>query len=114
MFRANSFLTGLVSGHPGTARWLSGPLSPPSSPSLKSASSRGSRLLSRGRVIITDRLHGHILGLLLGIPQVLVGDRYGKVKSFYESWTRDCPITSWADSEKEADTARSVARASAR
>lgn len=29
---------------------------------------RGLRLLSRGERIVTDRLHGHILALLLGIP----------------------------------------------
>jgi exopolysaccharide biosynthesis predicted pyruvyltransferase EpsI len=115
MFRANSFLTGLVSGHPGTARWLSGPLSATFEPLAQQRLERGCRLLSRGRVIITDRLHAHILGLLLGIPQVLVGDRYGKVKSFYETWTRDCPLTSWAESAREAvETARSMTRTSAR
>ncbi len=33
---------------------------------------RGCRLLSRGRAVITDRLHGHILCTLLGIPHVVL------------------------------------------
>jgi exopolysaccharide biosynthesis predicted pyruvyltransferase EpsI len=48
---------------------------------------RAARLLSGGEVVVTDRLHGHILCALLGIPHVLVDDRYGKVGSFYSSWT---------------------------
>jgi exopolysaccharide biosynthesis predicted pyruvyltransferase EpsI len=45
------------------------------------------RLLSDAEVVVTDRLHGHILCALLGIPHVLVDDRYGKVGNFYASWT---------------------------
>ena len=41
----------------------------------------GCRLLSRGRVVITDRLHAHILCLLLGIPHVLLDNSYGKVRA---------------------------------
>ncbi len=114
-FRANSLLTRLVSGHPGRARRLSGLLSATFDPLARQRLERGCRLLSRGRVIVTERLHGHILGVLLGIPQVLVGDRYGKLQSFYETWTRDFPLTWWAESAREAvETARSVARPSAR
>ncbi|PVD31816.1 hypothetical protein C0Q70_07234 [Pomacea canaliculata] len=32
----------------------------------------GLSFLQRGRVVITDRLHGHILSVLLGIPHVLI------------------------------------------
>jgi len=70
----------------------------------------GCRILSRGRVVVTDRLHGHILSLLLGIPNVLLDNNYGKVKSFYETWTKNCGLTVWADSLQEAfDTGRSLA-----
>jgi len=48
---------------------------------------RAARLLSNGEVVITDRLHGHILCALMGIPHVLVDDKYGKVGSFFSSWT---------------------------
>jgi exopolysaccharide biosynthesis predicted pyruvyltransferase EpsI len=114
-FRANSLLTRLASGHPGSARRLSGLLAATFEPLARQRLERGCRLLSRGRVIVTERLHGHILGVLLGIPQVLVGDRYGKLRSFHETWTRDFPLTWWAESPAEAvETARSVVRGSAR
>jgi exopolysaccharide biosynthesis predicted pyruvyltransferase EpsI len=64
---------------------------------------RGLRLLSRGRVIATDRLHGHILGLCLGIPQVVLDNSYHKVSSTFETWTASSPITRWADSWAQAD-----------
>ena len=35
---------------------------------------RGCRLLSSGRVVITDRLHAHILCLRLGIPHAVLGN----------------------------------------
>ena len=63
---------------------------------------RGCRLLSRGRVVLTDRLHGHILSLLLRVPHVLWNDRYGKVRSFYQTWTTRSSLTFWADSPEEA------------
>lgn len=63
---------------------------------------RGCQMLSSGRVVITDRLHGHILCILLGIPHVLLDNRDGKVRRFYETWTRDCELTRWCDSGGEA------------
>lgn len=47
----------------------------------------GLALLSRGRVVITDRLYGHILCLLLGIPHVVLDTRYGKNSAALEAWT---------------------------
>ena len=40
----------------------------------------GCRLLGSGRVVITDRLHAHILCLLLGVPHVVLDNTYGKVR----------------------------------
>ena len=62
----------------------------------------GCRLLSRGRVVITDRLHAHILCLLLGIPHVLLDNSYGKVRRVHEAWTADAPHVRWAASPAEA------------
>jgi len=47
---------------------------------------RGLRLLSRGRVVITDRLHGHILADLLRIPHVVLDNEYGKIAAYMEAW----------------------------
>jgi pyruvyl transferase EpsO len=48
---------------------------------------RGCRLLSAGRVVITDRLHGHIMCTLLGIPHVALDNSYGKLGNFIARWT---------------------------
>jgi exopolysaccharide biosynthesis predicted pyruvyltransferase EpsI len=72
---------------------------------------RGCRILRRGRVVITDRLHGHILSILLRIPHVLLDNCYGKLRSFYDTWTRGCESTAWAeDGERALQQARALAR----
>ncbi|KAK3781940.1 hypothetical protein RRG08_035505 [Elysia crispata] len=43
--------------------------------------------LQRGRVIITDRLHGHILATLLNIPHVLIDNKQHKLSAYHLSWT---------------------------
>ena len=47
----------------------------------------GRRLLSRGKVVITDRLHAHIFCVLGDIPHVLVDTGYGKLATFHAAWT---------------------------
>ncbi len=72
---------------------------------------RGCRILSRGRVVITDRLHGHILSLGMGIPNVLIDNNYGKNRAVYESWTAGCPGVAWAESFQEAaDIAKTMTK----
>ena len=71
----------------------------------------GLKLLSTGRTVITDRLHGHILSLLLGIPHVVLDNSYGKVKGVYDAWTQSAALAQWADSLPEAlDLARQLQR----
>ena len=67
----------------------------------------GITLLSRGRVVVTDRLHGHILALLLGIPNVLLDNSYGKCRAVWETWTEGLPGASWA---ADPDSALMAAR----
>lgn len=43
--------------------------------------------LARGRVLVTERLHGQILALLHGTPNVSLDYNYGKTRSFHETWT---------------------------
>lgn len=47
---------------------------------------RGYRLLRRGRVVVSDRLHVHILCTLAGIPHVVLDNHYGKIARFREAW----------------------------
>lgn len=65
---------------------------------------RGCRLLATGQVVITDRLHAHILSVLMGIPQVLMDDAHLKVRHFWETWTQDLQGIRWASHDVEALT----------
>lgn len=71
---------------------------------------RGCGLLSAGKVVVTDRLHGHILCVLMGIPHVILDNSYGKVSSFHKSWTKNVDTAHFATSMDEAlDVARQLA-----
>jgi exopolysaccharide biosynthesis predicted pyruvyltransferase EpsI len=63
---------------------------------------RGRRLLSSGRVVITDRLHAHILSLL-GIPHAVLDNSYGKLSGFLSAWTRDAAGVYQASSLEDAE-----------
>lgn len=63
---------------------------------------RGYRLLGEGRVVVTNRLHGHILCCLVGQPHVLLGDKYGKLRSFYDTWTHGFSNAEFANSPAKA------------
>jgi pyruvyl transferase EpsO len=63
---------------------------------------RGIALLSSGRVVVTDRLHGHILSTLLGIPHVALDNSYGKLQNFIQAWTSDIGFLRTADTLEEA------------
>jgi len=53
---------------------------------------RGLRLLAQGRVVVTDRLHGHILAGLLRIPHVVLDNDYGKIAAYLDAWPVVEPI----------------------
>jgi exopolysaccharide biosynthesis predicted pyruvyltransferase EpsI len=63
---------------------------------------RGVRQLSTAEFVITDRLHVHIISVLLGIPHIYLDNKYGKIGNFAEAWTQDCPFAHRADSLSEA------------
>jgi len=44
------------------------------------------------QLIITNRLHGHILCVLMGIPHVVIPNSYHKITSFHETWTNRVPF----------------------
>jgi exopolysaccharide biosynthesis predicted pyruvyltransferase EpsI len=57
---------------------------------------RGLHLLSSARTVISDRLHAHILCMLLGRPHFALDNNYGKVSGFIEAWTKSCEIVNVA------------------
>ena len=63
---------------------------------------RGCCILARGRVVVTDRLHGHILALQQGIVHVVIDNSYGKLRAVYHTWTHASPITRFAANANEA------------
>ncbi|MEM1169276.1 MAG: polysaccharide pyruvyl transferase family protein [Cyanobacteria bacterium P01_H01_bin.35] len=48
--------------------------------------------LQKYRLIITNRLHGHILCVLLNIPHIFLPNSYHKNQGFYETWSYDIPF----------------------
>jgi pyruvyl transferase EpsO len=67
---------------------------------------RGLRMLASGSRVITDRLHGHILCLLLGISHIALDNSYGKLGNFISTWTAECGLVSRADSLEGALASR--------
>lgn len=63
---------------------------------------RGVAMLSQAETVVTDRLHGHILCMLLGIPHVLVNNNNDKIQRFHEDWTQGCALSHYCSWEDEA------------
>jgi pyruvyl transferase EpsO len=49
----------------------------------------GCQQLRAHRALVTDRLHAHLLAVMLGIPSILRPNSYDKNKSFHETWLGD-------------------------
>jgi len=52
----------------------------------------------------TDRLHGHILRSLLGIPHRSMDNFYGNNRGFYQTWTNASRLARWIDSDDSSTT----------
>lgn len=61
--------------------------------------------LSQSRLVITNRLHGHILCLLLGIPNILLPNSYYKNESFYKTWSYQIPFCRFIDEPSQVKVA---------
>jgi len=73
--------------------------------------SAGAEMLSRGSVVVTDRLHAHILCMLLGIPHVVLDNNYGKLSSFTTTWETLDELAVWGESAAQAlDLAKNLNR----
>lgn len=56
----------------------------------------GLKFLSSGRFVITDRLHGHILCMLLGTSHIALDTQHGKLRGLIETWTEGCDLAEYA------------------
>ena len=63
---------------------------------------RGIRQISRARAIVTDRLHVHILSMLLGRPHAVLDNSYGKIARFMAAFTGGTDLTYRATSLADA------------
>ena len=100
--RARNVLRPLAAREPGRLFVLARALAAAYDQQARQRLRAGCNLLSRGRVVITDRLHAHILCLLLRIPHVLLDNSYGKVRRVHETWTAGASGVRWAASPSEA------------
>jgi exopolysaccharide biosynthesis predicted pyruvyltransferase EpsI len=62
----------------------------------------GFEMLASAEFVITDRLHGHIMSTLLGIPHVVMDSKLGKNLAFIDTWTKDCDCVRVARNMDEA------------
>lgn len=58
--------------------------------------------VGRGRVLVTDRLHGHVAASLMGVPNVALNNIDGKVETLIDEWTRPLSTTFFARTPSEA------------
>ncbi|HEY8117844.1 MAG TPA: polysaccharide pyruvyl transferase family protein [Methylophilaceae bacterium] len=52
------------------------------------------RLFSSYELIVTDRLHGHILACLMDKPSIVLDNSYGKNSRYVSAWTLDSDLVS--------------------
>lgn len=62
------------------------------------------RQLERAPWVATNRLHAHILAVLLGVPHVVTDNTYGKISAIFNGYTSRFTTAHWADSLNEAVT----------
>jgi exopolysaccharide biosynthesis predicted pyruvyltransferase EpsI len=64
--------------------------------------SRGVRQISRARVLITDRLHVHVIATLIGRPHAVLDNSYGKVWNFMNAFSGGTELAYAATSIQDA------------
>ena len=85
--------------------WHSGWDTPQGSTTVETAHHvlmNGLLFLQRGRVVVTERLHGHILSTLLDVPHVLLDNPHRKLSSYHRTWTRGVSNARLATTPEEA------------
>lgn len=69
---------------------------------------RGAELLTSGRVVIADRLHVHILSILLDKPHVLIDNSYRKLGNLHDAWTKGFTGVKFVENIQDALAAAQV------
>ncbi len=84
--------------NPGLNRALNGAYRSVSRTMLR----RGNQALDRGRVLVTDRLHPHVLAALRGQFCVMLPDLYGKNRAVWDYSSEAYSTIYWADDPEQA------------
>ncbi len=63
---------------------------------------RGVDLIAGSRVLVTNKMHGHIVATMLGTPHVVLDNSYGKVAGCIDTWTHGLPGVHRASTADEA------------
>lgn len=75
---------------------------------------RGRAMLSGARIVVTDKLHGHLFCVLTGIEHVVLDNSYGKVSGTLDAWTGGLPgVHRAADGDEALVLARELLARSA-
>lgn len=98
----NRRLTPKVAAGGATERRWRDALSATYTPLAEARVLRGMRILARGRIVVTDRLHGHVLSLLQGIEHVVLDNADGKVRALYDADTHAASIAHLAEDAADA------------
>lgn len=56
-------------------------------------------------LIITDRLHGMIYGVITGTPTIALDNKTGKVKNVYNNWLKEIPYIQFVEELQEFEEA---------
>lgn len=70
------------------------------------------RQLDGAPVVVTNRLHGHVLAALLGISHVVTDNSYGKISGIFHEYTNGFSTAHWAESLSGALEVADVVRRS--
>jgi len=65
----------------------------------------GRECVSFGRVVVTDRLHVHILCREIGHPHVFLDNSYGKLRRYSKAWRTESEISVHAATAEDVETA---------
>ncbi len=64
---------------------------------------KGVSFISSYSQVVSTRLHGHILSLLLEVPTIMIDNDYGKNSRFYNTWLKEMPASHLVLDDKELE-----------
>lgn len=90
-FLHDRFFRGMATHAPGLRNLLANQALAARRNYARSRLERGIDYLSQGRIVVTDRLHAHVISTLLGIPNLVFNSYDAKATALYQTWTHVDP-----------------------